>query len=325
VPLVCCTPLFVAIIQGHCHVVDALLHGGANVNKTDDRGVTPLFIASFKGLVDVVEVLLRVSADVNIATNDGITPLWIASEQGYYDIVEALLRGGADVNIVSTDGTTPLYNASIKGYSNIVDTLLSGGADVNRANGRGITPLNAASFKGHCGVVELLLLARADLNSASDGLTPLLSATKNGHTDVINVLQLASAAEKVRSRMTESVQQSQTGASKNSGGASVPYGDLSHSSAAICIDQSTAVAVANPLSVLTAEAAYARDMHFALRIISADFPRFELGKKVPNCHKSKYWVTIWQCIKALHGFRQFRLRHQLPAFLLQGVPAQLVC
>ena len=38
--------------------------------------------------------------------------------------------------------------------------------------------------------------------------------------------------------------------------------------------------------------AYARDMQFALRAICADFPRFQLGEKVPNCRKSDYWVTF---------------------------------
>jgi hypothetical protein len=38
--------------------------------------------------------------------------------------------------------------------------------------------------------------------------------------------------------------------------------------------------------------AYARDMHFALRAIAADFPRFQLGEKLPKCVKDDYAVTF---------------------------------
>ena len=40
------------------------------------------------------------------------------------------------------------------------------------------------------------------------------------------------------------------------------------------------------------DGAYARDMQFALRAIAADFPRFQLGEKLPKVQKSDYWVTF---------------------------------
>ncbi len=89
--------MYFAASQGRCEVIDALLRGGADVNKAKHDGATPLFIASETGHCDVIDALLRGGADVNKAKHDGATPLFIASETGHCDVIDALLRGGADV------------------------------------------------------------------------------------------------------------------------------------------------------------------------------------------------------------------------------------
>ena len=60
--------------------------------------MTPLFVASQKGHCDVVDALVRGGADVNKAGNDVMPPLFVASQFGHCAVVDALVRGGADVN-----------------------------------------------------------------------------------------------------------------------------------------------------------------------------------------------------------------------------------
>jgi len=183
------TSLFMASRNGHCDVVDALIRGGADVNKASDDGVTPLYMASCNGHCNVVEVLVRGGADVNKAWNDGMTPLYIASQVGHCGVVDALLRGGADVNITTNDGTTPLNVASQNGHCDVVEVLIRGGADVNKARNEGVTPLLFASQNGHCNVVEVLLRGGADVNkAANNGMTPLYMVSQDGHCDVVEVL-----------------------------------------------------------------------------------------------------------------------------------------
>jgi ankyrin repeat protein len=72
--------------------VQALLQGGADVDKARDNGATPLYIASQNGHVPVVQALLQGGADVNKARDDGVTPVSAASAKGHTAIVRLLER-----------------------------------------------------------------------------------------------------------------------------------------------------------------------------------------------------------------------------------------
>jgi predicted LPLAT superfamily acyltransferase len=114
--------------DGHCDVVEALLRGGADVNKAKKDGTTPLFMASQKGHCDVVEALLRGGADVNKARNDGATPLFMASHNGRTPCVEALVRARADLTL-ALRGKTPLQAATREGHADVVSVLEAAAAE----------------------------------------------------------------------------------------------------------------------------------------------------------------------------------------------------
>jgi ankyrin repeat protein len=65
------TPLYIDSQEGHVPAVQALLQGGADVDKARDNGATSLIMATLKGHVPVVQALLQGGAVIHTAA-DGI-------------------------------------------------------------------------------------------------------------------------------------------------------------------------------------------------------------------------------------------------------------
>jgi ankyrin repeat protein len=184
------SPLFIASQRGHLPVVQALLQGGAVVDKAMAHGATPLFLASGNGHVPVVQALLQAEADVSKAMDDGATPLFIASQEGHLPVVQTLLQAGADVDKAAGVGCTPLSIASQEGHVPVVQALLQAGADVDKDRDDGTTPVHIASDLGHLPVVQTLLQAGADVDKAADdGITPLIAAFHRGHVGIVCLLE----------------------------------------------------------------------------------------------------------------------------------------
>ena len=100
------TPLFVAAQQGHDHVVNTLVRGGALMNRPlFASGCTALHIASQRGRVKVVGVLVSAGAEVDVRTTDdgAWTPLLMAAQHNQASVVDTLARAGADVNAATKD------------------------------------------------------------------------------------------------------------------------------------------------------------------------------------------------------------------------------
>ncbi len=113
------TALLHAARQGYLEAAEALLDGGANINKTQAGDATsPLLTAVINGQFDMAMMLIKRGADPNlIAKNNGVSPLWAAvntawqprtrfpqpqemelQKATYLDVMQALLDKGANVN-----------------------------------------------------------------------------------------------------------------------------------------------------------------------------------------------------------------------------------
>jgi ankyrin repeat protein len=126
-----------------------------NMKVTVANGSTtnPLILASTHGYLPVVQALLQGGADVDKADN-GTTPLIIASQMGHVPVVQALLQGGADVDKVVDNDCTPLIMSSQEGHVPVVQALLQGGADVDKATDRaGLWPEQPFGLIGWQGIV----------------------------------------------------------------------------------------------------------------------------------------------------------------------------
>lgn len=176
------TALIAAAMGGHADVVNALLAGGADVNKAERRGLTPLRWACMAHGVrsGVVAALLAAGADVNTADAMGVTPLWESARSGHVDEVKALVAAGADVGKATngTIATTPLLAACERCYPDVVAALLAApaGAEAAGLNVCGgvylRSPLQeaiaASSNPRSVEVAQLLVAAGADVNKNDD-------------------------------------------------------------------------------------------------------------------------------------------------------------
>jgi ankyrin repeat protein len=62
----------------------------------------------------VVEALIKGGCDMDKTMHAGRTPLYTAAEKGHREVVEALIKGGCDVDKARNNGDTPLYTAAEK-------------------------------------------------------------------------------------------------------------------------------------------------------------------------------------------------------------------
>jgi hypothetical protein len=103
--------------------------------KVGPHRAPALVWAASKQKADIVRLLLKRGADVNGTDDYGMTALMHAGSQ---PIAEALLQAGAAVNAQDAIGSTALMNASDTG---VIKTLLAHGADLHLRNRRGETAL----------------------------------------------------------------------------------------------------------------------------------------------------------------------------------------
>ncbi|RMG63361.1 MAG: ankyrin repeat domain-containing protein [Bacteroidetes bacterium] len=121
------TPLGLASFFGHYEAAEELIHRGASVDRPADNTfkVRPLHSAVAIGNISLVRLLLRRGAEVNATQQDGITPLHSAAYNGRVDMVELLLTYGADPNALTDKNETALDLAEARGHWAVVARLHS--------------------------------------------------------------------------------------------------------------------------------------------------------------------------------------------------------
>jgi ankyrin repeat protein len=183
--------------------LDYLIDCGALVNEKDNDGNSVL-IHSINGITDFVEILLKRGANINASNNSGITALMYALSYVRYDekkIVNLLIDNGADIFGNDNQNNSTLMYASENVFTDHLDYLINEGVQVNYQNKLGQTPLMFAVSRKHetdSEIDSFLLNAGANVNILdNDGRSALFYASKCGNTTAGKKLLKAGAEAKI--------------------------------------------------------------------------------------------------------------------------------
>ncbi|CAG5117919.1 unnamed protein product, partial [Candidula unifasciata] len=156
------TPLHLACVQGHEHIVQELLEWKAKANIGDNQAKTPLMRAIEFQQEGCVTLLLAYKVDIDTVDAHGNTALHMAAEGGNSSIVTMLVRSGASLNTRNKEGFAPLHVAVKNKHLEVCHVLLQEKADVNVEDTHFRTPLMYACQDGSISLVKLLLQYNAD-------------------------------------------------------------------------------------------------------------------------------------------------------------------
>ena len=190
------TALYGAACAGHTDIVQMLVSNKADLNLSDDNGLTSLIRATMLGSTEIAQILVDGSADLNLSDHHfRWTPLIRAAMMGSTEVAQILADGGADLNCSCDRGMTPLIWATIEKNLEIVHILAKGDADLNCCDESGWTSLIWASAGGSTEIAQVLVRSSASVNTIfKDGETALSFASGRAGIDMISFLVTQKAA-----------------------------------------------------------------------------------------------------------------------------------
>lgn len=114
------TALHFAAQHGDLECCRLLLDARAEIDAQDIRRFTPVMMAALYGHEHIVNFLNERRCNVNMAAYNKRTALHWASERGSLKCCESLLKFGANIDAQDTLACTPIYNAAVKGQTEVV-------------------------------------------------------------------------------------------------------------------------------------------------------------------------------------------------------------
>jgi hypothetical protein len=128
---------------GDLEGVKQSVEAGADMEETDNEGMTALSLVSLHGHFEIVVYLVELRANVAHIDEDGMTALHCACVDGNLPSVKYLLEHGARISERSAVGSTALLYATAYRHLDVVQFLLSleGGASITETDDMGSTAL----------------------------------------------------------------------------------------------------------------------------------------------------------------------------------------
>jgi len=181
------TPLMISAGAGHLGVVRALLAGGADPDRRDERaGWTAAQWAAQSNRTEVVTLLAGAAP-----AEEDLTDLELVQAAARRDAarVRELLAAGANPDMRSSTGSTVLAGAVYRGDPEVARALLEAGADMDRLSAGEIPLLQRAAQTGPPELVRILLDAGADPHAPGTATY----AAGGGDLEVLRMLEEAGA------------------------------------------------------------------------------------------------------------------------------------
>ena len=178
------TPLQWAADSGYIGVVKLLLLAGARVNQGNR---TSVMLAASKGHNTILRLLLSLGADVDKTDEEGISALMLACQENRLDTVRFLLGIGAFIHATDDEGSDALMFAiDGKASPQLVKLLIEEQADISEENAYGETVLTKAIENKRLDLVTYLHDMSVSMSRRDrDENTPLMLAIKVGYLPTI--------------------------------------------------------------------------------------------------------------------------------------------
>ncbi len=116
------TPLILACYSGNNNVAQFLIRKGCDINYKSPMG-NALMAAVVRGNLEMVTYLLTQKANIDETDDNGVTALMFAIQFTNVELVQLLLKNKADKTIVDKNGKTAFEYAVSSGNEEIINLL----------------------------------------------------------------------------------------------------------------------------------------------------------------------------------------------------------
>ncbi|KAF5286936.1 hypothetical protein FQR65_LT12395 [Abscondita terminalis] len=184
--------LHFAFINKNEDIARFLIDEGADINLTDNEGMTAFLCACETASVDVVKKMRPNVADIKLQCNsDKKTALHLASINRNNDVARFLVDEGADINLTDNQGMTAFLYACKSGDIDIVKKMRSHVENINlQCSLYKRSALHLAFINKNIAIAQYLIDEGADVNLTDCyGMTPFFCACQSADIDIVKKMR----------------------------------------------------------------------------------------------------------------------------------------
>lgn len=160
------TPLHYASERGRLDIIKLLFDNGADVNQTDNKGMTAVHFACIHNqhsVLSLFQELCATAMDFDIADEAGNTALHYAAQFGSLQCAQFIIDNGGSANIENAKQSLPLLFAVIHHQLNMAQLLIKNSIEmedskiINHTDFNGNTALHYACQLSYVEIAQMLI------------------------------------------------------------------------------------------------------------------------------------------------------------------------